>query len=647
LGASSPRRWELQIVSLSSGQTFAGFSVVRLLGRGGMGEVYLVRHPRLPRQEALKLLSADLAADADYRDRFHREADLAANLWHPHLVGLHDRGESEGRLWISMDYIDGPDAATLMATRYPAGVPGHDVMAIVTAVASALDYAHHQGMVHRDVKPANILCGNFGSGEPRIALADFGVAREQQQISGLDATNLTVSAVAYAAPEQLMGLELDGRADQYALAATAFHLITAEPLFGQSNPVAVISQHLNVNPPLLSSRRPELAGMDGAFQRALAKSPEHRFDSCADFARALNDQLNPRAAATNPTQPSVGSAAAPSTTAVAAPTTTGTAAPLTTAVAAPPTTGAGEAPGADHHQPRRRWMFAAAAAVAVVVLAVAALLAGITLRAHHRPITAATQSPPLAAPPPQAPPFDGAYQLNWAPKQMVWGTIPLSLKSAPATWWAFRSECRPDGCIATAIRLDDDTHQTAFVNLTDRVLRFVDNAWRELTPDVDRESCGQGNTQSWSYQWSFTPQPDGTLSGNVHKVVTSNECSLQGLTMTIAMTSATRIGDVPPGVAVPNTELTALPPLSAPGQPDLGQQCADTDKVDFNTTTNAYIVCTGATWSVAPNIVGIRDTGQICDLMSDALMSVTADGYLVQCVKDAQTATTTWQRARL
>ena len=124
---------------LSNGEIFAGFRIMRLLGSGGMGEVYLAEHPRLPRRDALKVLPADVSADPEYRARFNREADLASTLWHPHIVGVHDRGEYKGQLWISMDFVDGQDAARLLADRFPAGMPVEQVLRIVTAVASAFD----------------------------------------------------------------------------------------------------------------------------------------------------------------------------------------------------------------------------------------------------------------------------------------------------------------------------------------------------------------------------------------------------------------------------------------------------------------------------------------------------------------------------
>ena len=248
---------------LNSGEIFAGFRIIRLLGSGGMGEVYLAQHPRLPRRDALKVLPADVSADAEYRARFNREADLASTLYHPHIVGVHDRGEYDGQLWISMDFVDGLDAARLLASRFPAGMPTDQVVRIVTAVAGALDYAHKQGLLHRDVKPANIMLTHLDDdGEQRILLADFGIARNIDDISGLTTTNMTVGTVAYSAPEQLMGEEIDGRADQYALAATAYHLLTGSQLFPHSNPAVVISRHLNSPPPALADTRPELAALD-------------------------------------------------------------------------------------------------------------------------------------------------------------------------------------------------------------------------------------------------------------------------------------------------------------------------------------------------------------------------------------------------
>src|SRR5215217_551156 len=276
---------------LTEGQEIAGYTILRSLGAGGMGEVYLAQHPRLPRHDALKVLSATVCADSEYRERFKREADIAATLWHPHIVEVHDRGEVDGRLWISMDYVEGTDAGRLMAERYPDGMPPDGVARIVTAVAEALDYAHSLNLTHRDVKPANILMSNPDTEHERIMLADFGIARRGDDTSNLTGTNMTVGTVAYAAPEQLRGDGVDGRADQNALAATAYQLLTGTPPFQHSNPAVVISQHLTADPPAIGTRRPELSGLGPVFDKALAKSPHDRYDRCIDFARALAHRI--------------------------------------------------------------------------------------------------------------------------------------------------------------------------------------------------------------------------------------------------------------------------------------------------------------------------------------------------------------------
>jgi len=281
-------------MTLHAGETFAGYTIVRQIGSGGMGEVYLAQHPRLPRQDALKVLRPDISTDHDFRRRFIREADLAASLTHPHIVTVHDRGEFHGQLWIATQYIAGPDADQLLHDRYPAGMRVEEATAIITAIAEALDYSHGKGLVHRDVKPANILLFDpERAGRRQVYLADFGIARPLSEDGAMTATNTTFGTFAYSAPEQLMGQELDGRADQYALAATAFHLLTGTaPFTAASNPVAVISQHLNAAPPPLSKYRPELAPLDDALGRGLAKEPTKRYPTCVALASAITERVS-------------------------------------------------------------------------------------------------------------------------------------------------------------------------------------------------------------------------------------------------------------------------------------------------------------------------------------------------------------------
>jgi serine/threonine-protein kinase len=275
---------------LNNGDVFAEYTIVRRLGSGGMGEVYLAQHPRLPRRDALKVLPATLTADHEFRQRFSREADIASELWHPHIVGIHDRGEFDGQLWLSMDYVDGTDAAEALRSRYPSGMPRAEAFSIISAIADALDYAHQRGLLHRDIKPANILLSDTDARGRRILLADFGIARQVADISGLTATNMVMGTTAYAAPEQLLGHDIDGRADQYALGCTALYLLTGAAPYDNTNAAVVISQHLSAPPPQLSARRPDLADLDAVITRVLAKDPASRYSRCSEFAAALAGQ---------------------------------------------------------------------------------------------------------------------------------------------------------------------------------------------------------------------------------------------------------------------------------------------------------------------------------------------------------------------
>jgi serine/threonine protein kinase, bacterial len=355
------------VMTLVAGHVFAGYTILRPLGAGGMGEVYLTTHPRLPRHDALKILPAMLSEDAEYRARFEREADLASTLWHPHIVGVHDRGEAEGRLWISMDFVDGQDAARLVGEVYPTGMPATMVADIVTAIASALDYAHKQGLLHRDVKPANImLTGADDDGVRRILLADFGIARAMDDISGLTATNVTMGTVDYCAPEQLMGEPIDGRTDQYSLAATAYYLLTGTTVFPHTNPTAVVGRHLTAPPPRLGESKPELSGADAVLLAALAKEPADRFSRCTDFALALAEHLttaHPPAAGPTVPSPVVARSSTPTTANPASAATQARAAQLPRPASTPQPAIA----QSSRHAPRRRL---AAVGVALALLAI-------------------------------------------------------------------------------------------------------------------------------------------------------------------------------------------------------------------------------------------------------------------------------------
>ncbi|WP_161897457.1 serine/threonine-protein kinase [Gordonia spumicola] len=283
--------------ALSPGDVFAGYTIERLLGSGGMGEVYVARHPRLPRSDALKVLAAQLADDDGFRRRFEREADVVAGLSNPHVVKVHDRGETDGRLWIALEYVDGEDLATTLR-RGP--LPASETARIVGEIAQALDDAAAAGLVHRDVKPANVLLDRRG----RALLADFGIAHLAGDASQLTGTGMTLGTVLYASPEQLLGHAVDARSDQYSLACTAFEMLTGRPPFGGATPTQIVMAHVQTPPPSAAAARPGLSPeVDAVLHRALAKDPAHRFDDGRAFGAALTRSLAPAPSAAQPPVP--------------------------------------------------------------------------------------------------------------------------------------------------------------------------------------------------------------------------------------------------------------------------------------------------------------------------------------------------------
>lgn len=549
---------------------FAGYRIVRMLGSGGMGEVYLVEHPRLPRLDALKILRPEFSTDQEFRKRFVREADLAASLWHPSVVRVNDRGEADGQLWISMDYVEGTDAASLLSEHYARGMPAGVVASIVSAVADALDHAHQRGLLHRDVKPANILLSDPQDGVRRALLGDFGIARSMGDVSGLTATNVAIGTLPYAAPEQLMGEPLDGRADQYALAATAYHLLSGTPLFPHSNPAAVIGRHLTSPPPSIAAARPDLAALDPVLSRALAKSPADRFASCTEFARSLSAIAAPQGLSTT------------AHTMVA---------PAGQLQAGSPSDASSSAQPRSRR--RARW------AIPVVILVLAASGVVVAAQTHQR-FGAAT--PPAAV-------LDGTYQLAYnynlqtlngalAPRPDPASASPAadgkppstppepdpSIASPDLTWWAFRSQCTPDECVAAGAKLDAADHTVADKSGATITLRFIDDRWQSEASHerVQYAECSVENgkrppgADTEKTVWTWHPQPDGTLRGIYTNTVLTNECGLQGSVKQVPVT-VTRTDDVPIGVAIadPATISASPPNPSTPPAPTPGGPVLD------------------------------------------------------------------------
>ncbi|MBL1074452.1 protein kinase [Nocardia sp. 2] len=308
--------------TLRPGENFAGYQILRRLGAGGMGAVYQARDRDLPRFVALKLLTATDDADPEHRVRFLREADSVARLEHPNIVTVYSRGEDAGQLWISMTFVDGTDVAT--ALRQGAIHPARAVR-ILTETAAALDHAHETGILHRDVKPANILLTQRG-GE-RVLLTDFGIAKARDESHQLTRKGEVVASFQYVAPERLTQPDdADHRADIYSLGCTFYHMLTGRAPYGGEDVGQIVYGHAYKPVPRPTDQNDTLPrALDEVIARAMAKDPTGRYQTCAQFARAAAQSLRrPPPART----PGSGTPAVPSagpTTPGTAPTATGTA----------------------------------------------------------------------------------------------------------------------------------------------------------------------------------------------------------------------------------------------------------------------------------------------------------------------------------
>ncbi|MET0816653.1 MAG: serine/threonine-protein kinase [Solirubrobacteraceae bacterium] len=280
------------------GRVVAGYRIEERIGRGGMGLVYRAEHINLRRRAAIKIIAPELAETSGFRVRFNREARIAAALQHPNIVTVYDAGEEDGLLYLAMQYIEGSDLSSVL--RSQGRLRPYRAIDVCRQVAAALDAAHGMGLIHRDVKPANVLI------EGRTAfLTDFGLTK---RVEGTQ-TQLTkagdvVGTIHYVAPEQIEGGRVDARTDIYSLGCLLYHCLTGELPFARDTDVAVIYAHLSEEPPRITSVRPELpGGLDAVIAKALEKAPERRFQSCADLmsaARSVIDAAGPLADTATP-----------------------------------------------------------------------------------------------------------------------------------------------------------------------------------------------------------------------------------------------------------------------------------------------------------------------------------------------------------
>ncbi len=322
--------------NLPDGTIFAGHRIEGIAGRGGMGVVYRATHLVLDHVVALKVISPDLVGDESFRQRFQTESRIAVSIRHPNVVSVHHAGEEEGLLFVTMDYVEGTDVRGLLNREGFLGPD--DAVAILTQVAAALDAAHSRGLIHRDIKPGNVLIEHRDEGD-HAYLTDFGLARAIDSQTGLTASGAFIGTIDYAAPEQIKGERLDARTDVYALGCLLHEMLAGStPFAKQTEKVAKMYAHLQEPPPDLRELRPEVpAALADAVARSMAKDPEKRFQSAGDLGRAAVAAVEGRTVSEEERTVAIGQAA-PATVASA------------TAAAAPPTAPL-EEPTAPHPPP--------------------------------------------------------------------------------------------------------------------------------------------------------------------------------------------------------------------------------------------------------------------------------------------------------
>jgi tetratricopeptide (TPR) repeat protein len=267
---------------LSPGSVFADHEIRAVVGRGGMGVVYRARHIPLDREVALKLIVPELSADIDFRERFKRESRVAASLDHPHAIPIYHASESEGLLYVTMRFVDGTDLRELIVKR--GALAPEEVCEIASQIAGALHAAHALGIVHRDVKPANILIGDG----PHAYLTDFGLTKTADTGSMLTRSGMIMGSFDYIAPEQLEGGEVDARTDVYALGCVIYEALTGDVPYPRDTGAAKLFAHVAMPPPSLLEAKPDaLPELDALIAKAMAKDPDERFATAAELAEAL------------------------------------------------------------------------------------------------------------------------------------------------------------------------------------------------------------------------------------------------------------------------------------------------------------------------------------------------------------------------
>jgi serine/threonine-protein kinase len=499
------------------GTPFGRYQLVELMGRGGMGEVWKAFDTETQRVVAVKMLPAQFAADPEFGRRFRREAHAAAGLSDPHVVPIHNFGEIDGRLYVDMRLIDGEDLERVLA-RGP--LDSDRAVKIIEQVASALNAAHRVGLVHRDVKPSNILLTE----DDFSYLIDFGIARGAGETK-LTATGSVVGTWPYMAPERFTTGLTDTRSDVYALACVLYECLTSSQPFPGDSVEQQIAGHLTIPPPRPSIIRPDVsAQLDSVIATGMAKEPDERYGTTIELAHAARSALDAGAAQSAPTEARTAETVDPAWAATearpaeqvfeawGAPTQASEYGDLTEAL--PPQVDTAEA------VPAPAWWQGMGAVIAVsVVLLVAALITIFVA-------VSGTDAKPAG-------PLDGTFAVDFGSPTMPNGQPSEGAKGGRETW-VIESACNP-ACVATASKISGSQSTGSTM-----VLDQVDGRW--MAVDAAPGSCRNAQTEVWQ-RMLLQQQPDGKLQGEFITRSTSGCARNQHVTFT-------RTGDVRKDVSV-------------------------------------------------------------------------------------------------